>query len=145
MIQKTYFAKAAEINKKYYLIDAKDKILGRVATQAAILLRGKHKAVYTPFIDSGDYVIIVNAGQVRVTGNKLKDKIYQTYSGYPGGQKKYALEVMLQKSPAKVLEVAVNRMIPSGPLGNKIRTKLKVYAGEKHPHAAQKPEPVTII
>lgn len=145
MIQKTYFAKAADINKKYYLIDAKDKILGRVATQAAILLRGKHKAVYTPFIDSGDYVIIVNAGQVRVTGNKLKDKIYQTYSGYPGGQKKYTLEVMLQKSPAKVLEVAVNRMIPSGPLGNKIRTKLKVYAGEKHPHAAQKPELVTTI
>ncbi len=145
MIQKTYFAKAEEINKKYYLIDAKDQILGRIAAKAATLLRGKHKPLYTPFVDSGDFVVIINAEKVRVTGKKMKQKMYATYSGYPGGRKVTPLDVMLQKAPAKVLELAVGRMIPGGPLGNKVKTKLKVYAGDKHPHAAQKPELVPVI
>ena len=131
--------KPTEVEKKYYLIDAKDKILGKVATKAATILRGKHKPVYTPHIDTGDYVIIINADKVRVTGKKMQQKVYQRYSGYPSGQKSVKLEDMLKKAPTQVLRLAVNRMIPKGPLGNKIKTKLKVYAGEKHSHQAQKP------
>ncbi len=139
MMKKTYFAKASEVKRNCYLIDANNKILGRVAAQAAAILRGKHKRIYTPHVDTGDVVIIINAEKFRVSGKKLTDKVYQRYSGYPGGQKFTTLEQMLQKRPTQVLRLAINRMIPSGPLGNHIKRKLKIYAGDKHPHQAQKP------
>jgi large subunit ribosomal protein L13 len=136
---KTYLPKVAEMEHKCYLIDAKDKILGRVAAKAATILRGKHKRTYTPFLDTGDTVIIINAEKIRVTGKKLTDKVYLRYTGFPSGQRSVTLENMLAKRPEKVLELAVTRMLPSGPLAYKQATKLKVYAGEVHPHAAQKP------
>lgn len=139
MTQKTYMAKTENVEQKCYIIDAKDKILGRVAAKAATVLRGKHKPTYTPCIDSGDRVIIINAEKIKVTGKKLEDKEYQYYTGYHGGRKVTSLQDMLKKAPEEVLRLAVNRMIPSGALGNKVRTKLRVYAGDKHPHQAQKP------
>lgn len=136
---KSYIAKATDVEKKYYIIDAKDKILGRVAAKAAHVLRGKHKTMFTPHVDTGDFVIIINAEKIKVTGRKLEQKEYQRFSLYPSGQKKVVLKDMLVKSPTTVLKLAVGRMIQSGPLGNKIRTKLKIFAGDKHPHQAQKP------
>src|SRR3989338_4669570 len=138
-VQKSYMAKAGETEQKCYLIDAKDKILGKVATKAATILRGKHKPVYTPDVDTGDMVVIINAEKIAVSGNKLLTKEYQRYTGYHGGQKRVRLEELLDRSPTQVLRLAIERMIPSGPLGYKVKTKLKIYAGEKHPHAAQKP------
>ena len=142
--QKTYMAKATEVERKCYLIDAKDKILGRIATKAATILRGKHKPTFTPHVDTGDMVVIINAEKIAVTGNKLKQKEYQRYSGYHGGQKIMKLEEMLKRAPTQVLKLAITRMIPSGPLGNKIKTKLKIYVGDKHPHISQKPIPLEI-
>lgn len=144
MTQKTYMAKLSEVERKCYVIDAKDQILGRIATKAATILRGKHKPSYTPHVDTGDMVVIINAEKVKVTGNKLSQKEYKRYSGYPSGQKTVKLETMLEKAPTEVIRLAVNRMIPSGALGNKMRSKLKVYKGEEHPHVAQKPEPLEI-
>ena len=132
-------AKAGKVEQKCYLIDAKDKILGRVAAKAATILRGKHKPTYTPYVDTGDHVIIINAEKIKVTGKKLEDKEYQRYTGYHSGRKVVSLQDMLKKTPTTVLRLAVNRMIPHGALGNKVRTKLRVYAGDKHPHQAQKP------
>ncbi len=140
MNKKTYVAKKADIKRTWYLIDAKDQILGRLASRVAILLRGKHKAIYTPFIDTGDFVIVINADKVKVTGRKLKQKVYRRYSGYPGGQKEVTLENMLIKSPTTVIKLAVSRMIPTGALGSDVIKKLKVYAGDKHDHAAQNPK-----
>ncbi len=137
-------AKDATVERKCYIIDAKDKILGRIATKAATILRGKHKPTYTPHVDTGDMVIIINAEKFRVTGNKMEQKEYQRYSGYHGGQKIMKLEEMLKRAPTQPLRLAINRMIPSGPLGNKVKTKLKIYAGEDHPHTAQKPIPLEI-
>ncbi|HQP10690.1 MAG TPA: 50S ribosomal protein L13 [Candidatus Omnitrophota bacterium] len=142
--QKTYMATKAQVERKCYLIDAKDKVLGKVATKAAVILRGKHKTTYTPHVDTGDMVVIVNAEKFRVTGNKMLDKQYQYYTGYHGGQKTTNLQALLEKAPTKALQLAINRMIPSGPLGNKIKTKLKIYAGEKHPHTAQKLIPIEL-
>ena len=136
---KTYLPKVNEIEHKCFVIDAKDKILGKVAAKAASVLRGKHKRIFTPFLDTGDTVIIINAEKVKVTGKKLTDKVYTRYTGFPSGQRAMTLGVMLQKAPEKVLELAVSRMFPSGPLAYKQTAKLKVYAGEVHPHAAQKP------
>ncbi len=136
---KTYLPKVDQIEHKCYLIDAKDKVLGRVAVKAATLLRGKHKRTYTPFLDTGDTVVIINADKIKVTGKKLTDKIYTRYTGYPSGQRAVALGDMLEKRPIKVMELAVTRMLPSGPLGYKQSTRLKVYAGAEHPHVAQKP------
>ncbi|MFA5087792.1 MAG: 50S ribosomal protein L13 [Candidatus Omnitrophota bacterium] len=136
---KTYLPDMKKIQRKIFLIDAKDKILGRIATKAAVILRGKNKTIYTPHLDTGDTVVIINAEKVRVTGKKMQDKEYQRYSGYPGGQKRVKLGDMLKNAPTVVLRHAIENMIPKGPLGNKIRSRLKVYAGEKHPHAAQKP------
>ena len=136
---KTYIPKAEDIQKKVYLVDAKDKILGRVAAKAAHILRGKHKRIFTPHLDTGDTVVIINAEKIKVTGKKLTDKIYQRYTGYASGRRDVPLGVMLKKAPTKVLELAINRMIPSGPLGNQVRRHLKIYAGDKHPHQAQKP------
>ena len=136
---KTFLPKVEDLETKCYLIDAKDKVLGRIATKAATILRGKHKRTYTPFLDCGDNVVIINASKVRVTGNKLKDKIQDRYTGYPSGYREVNLGDMLAKSPTTVIELAVTRMIPGGPLGFKQKGKLRVYAGDKHPHAAQKP------
>ena len=136
---KTFLPKVSEIEHKCYVIDATDKILGRVAAKAASVLRGKHKRTYTPFLDTGDTVIIINAQKVRVTGKKLTDKVYSRYTGYPSGFREMTLEVMLAKRPIKVLELAVSRMFPRGPLAYKQTMRLKVYAGAEHPHAAQKP------
>ena len=143
-MQKTFMAKANEVERKCYVIDAKDQILGKVAAKAAVVLRGKHKTIFTPHVDTGDYVVIINAAKVRVTGNKLQQKEYQRYSGYPSGQRIVKLADMLANKPTKVIELAVKRMIPSGALGNKVLTKLKIYADEKHPHQAQKPIPLEI-
>ena len=137
--QKTYLAKPQEVQQKCYIIDAKDKILGRIATKAATILRGKHKASFTPYVDTGDYVIIINAEKIKVTGNKMKEKEYQRYSLYHSGQRRLTLENFLKKAPTKVLDIAVKGMLPHGTLGTKMRKKLKVYAGDKHPHQAQKP------
>lgn len=142
--QKTTMAKAKDVERKCYLIDANNKILGRVAAKAATVLRGKHKPMYTPHVDTGDYVVIINAAKVAVTGNKLTQKEYQRYSGYHGGQKTMTLGDMLKRAPEQVIHLAVTRMIPSGPLGNKVKTKLKIYAGDQHPHAAQKPIPLEV-
>ncbi|MCA9392793.1 MAG: 50S ribosomal protein L13 [Candidatus Omnitrophica bacterium] len=139
MKQKTFMANAQNTERQSYLIDATDKILGRVAAKAATVLRGKHKPTFTPHFDAGDNVIIINAEKIRVTGKKMEDKEYQRFSGYPSGQKTVKLKDLMAKNPAKVIELAVNRMIPSGPLGNQQRRKLKVYAGAEHPHQAQKP------
>ena len=136
---KTYLPKVNEIEHKCFVIDAKDQVLGKVAAKAASVLRGKHKAIFTPFLDTGDTVIIINASKVRVTGKKLTDKVYSRYTGYPSGQREMTLGQMLDKAPAKVLELAVSRMFPSGPLAYKQTAKLKVYEGCAHPHAAQKP------
>jgi large subunit ribosomal protein L13 len=139
IMQRTYSAKESDIKRSWYIVDAKDKILGRLATRVASVLIGKRKAIYTPNIDCGDHVIVINAGAIRVTGRKLKDKVYSHYSGYPGGQKRYTLETLLKKSPEKVLELAIKRMLPQSPLGRKMFLKLKVYAGDKHPHKSQNP------
>ena len=138
-MNKTYIAKQKEIEHRYYVVDAKDKILGRLATRVAIWLSGKHKVNYTPHIDCGDSVIVINAGQVRVTGNKLNDKVYRRYSGYAGGQKSVDLQTMLKKRPTEVLRLAISRMLPNTSLGRKMLKKLKIYADSVHPHKAQNP------
>jgi large subunit ribosomal protein L13 len=137
---KTYLPKEDQIERKWHLVDAQGKVLGRLASRIAILLRGKHKAIYTPHIDTGDGVIVINASKIRVTGKKMRDKLYRRYSGYPGGLKEVNLATMLTKKPETVIKLAVGRMIPKGALGEKVLKKLKVYAGDKHPHAGLKPE-----
>ncbi|MFC1510491.1 50S ribosomal protein L13 [Candidatus Omnitrophota bacterium] len=143
-MQKTTMANINTVERKCYIIDAQDKVLGRLAAKAATILRGKHKPTFTPHVDTGDTVVIINAEKVRVTGKKLVQKEYQRYSGYPSGQKTMRLDVMLERAPTQVLKLAITRMIPKGPLGNKMKTKLKIYAGDKHPHAAQKPIPLEV-
>jgi len=139
---KTYIAKEDEVldSRRWYIVNAQDQILGRLASQIASLLKGKHKPIYSPHQDVGDFVVVVNAEKIRVTGNKLKDKMYYRHSGYPGGQKATSLEQMLQKHPERVIELAVKRMLPKNALGRKMFLKLKVYPGPDHPHAAQVPE-----
>ncbi len=135
----TYIAKEEQIkDKKWYLIDAKGKVLGRLATQVATILRGKNNPKYTPFMDLGDYVVIINAEKIKVTGNKLKDKIYRYHTFYPGGLKSTNLEVLLEKKPELVVKKAIQGMIPHNRLGRAMIKKLKVYRGENHPHQAQK-------
>ena len=141
---KTYMPTASKIERKWYVIDAADQTLGRLATQIATVLRGKHKPIYTPYLDTGDYVIIINAEQVKVTGKKLEEKIYWHHTGWIGGQKKTTLKRMLQIHPERVVEHAVKGMLPKGPLGRQMYRKLHVYAGPEHPHAAQKPEEMKI-
>lgn len=136
---KTFLPKVNQIERKCYLVDAKDKILGRVATKVATILRGKHKRIFTPHLDTGDRVIIINAREVKVTGGKEQKKIYQRYSGYPSGQKTMTLEQLMKKAPTKAMKLAVDRMLPKGKLGNELRSRLRVYAGENHPHTAQQP------
>lgn len=138
-MNKTYVPKQEDIKRQWFLVDAKGKILGRVAAKVASILRGKHKPIFTPHLDTGDGVIIINASLIRVTGRKLKQKVYQRYSGYPGGQREVTLEVMLARKPETVMHLAVQRMLPSGPLGRDMIKKLKIYADDKHPHKAQNP------
>lgn len=141
---KTYMAKTAEVERKWYVVDAADKTLGRLSANVAAVLRGKNKPVFTPHIDTGDYVIIINADKIKVTGKKMSDKIYYNHSDYPGGMKETTLGEMLAKKPAMVIELAVKGMLPKGPLGRQMLKKLFVYAGDQHPHAAQKPETLDI-
>ncbi|MBL7085060.1 MAG: 50S ribosomal protein L13 [Candidatus Omnitrophica bacterium] len=139
-MNKTFIANPKKIKREWYLIDAKGKILGRVATQVAGLLLGKHKSVFTPHLDCGDYVVIINAKDIRVSGRKMKQKLYKRYSGYPGGLKQTPLEEVLKSKPTEVLKHAVKGMLPKGPLGRDIFKKLKVYAGTEHSHQAQNPK-----
>jgi len=144
MKQKSYMAKPNEVETKCYVIDAKDKVLGKVATKAAVVLRGKHKPQYTPHVATGDQVIIINAEKIAVTGNKLETKEYQRYTGFHSGQRVIKLKDFLKKSPTKVIQLAIKRMIPTGALGNIAKSKLKIYVGDKHPHQAQKPIPLDV-
>ncbi len=141
---KTYVTKASDIERKWYVVDAADKTLGRLASTVATILRGKNKPTFSPSIDTGDNVIVINAEKIKVTGKKLSDKIYYSHSDYPGGMRETTLAEMLDKKPAKVIELAVKGMLPSGPIGKQMLTKLHVYAGAEHPHAAQKPETLDI-
>ena len=140
---KTFMASPATIDRKWYVVDATDMTLGRLASEVAKVLRGKNKAIFTPHIDTGDYVIVVNADKVKVTGKKLDQKIYYHHSDYVGGMKEATLREMMAKKPEKVVELAVKGMLPKGPLGRQMYTKLHVYAGPEHQHAAQKPEVLT--
>ena len=134
---KTYSPKAADIERQWHLIDASDQVLGRLATRVAGLLMGKHKPTFSRHMDTGDFVVIINAAKVRVTGNKTKQKLYYRHSGYPGGLKSTSLEKMMQTDPTRVIEHAVKGMLPHNRLGAQMKKKLKVYAGEAHPHLAQ--------
>jgi large subunit ribosomal protein L13 len=139
---KTISAKEAEIQRDWYVIDAQGQTLGRLATRTAAVLRGKHKPLYTPHVDCGDYVIIINAEKVHVTGQKMSQKKYYRHSGYPGGLKEISLRDQLQKFPERVLESAVRGMLPKNRLGRRMFKKLKVYPGPNHPHQAQQPKPM---
>jgi large subunit ribosomal protein L13 len=139
---KTFSATKADIQRRWYHIDADGKVLGRVASQIAILLRGKHKPIYTPHMDTGDHVIVVNASKIRLTGNKLEDKFYARHSGYPGGFKSILAGKLLAQKPERVIEIAVKGMLPKNKLGRAMFKKLKVYGGVNHPHQAQCPEPL---
>ncbi|HIR97157.1 MAG TPA: 50S ribosomal protein L13 [Candidatus Merdisoma faecalis] len=140
---KTYMASPATIERKWYVVDATGYTLGRLASEVAKVLRGKNKAIFTPHIDTGDYVIVVNADKIKVTGKKLDQKIYYRHSEYVGGMKETTLREMMAKKPEKVVELAVKGMLPKGPLGRQMYTKLHVYAGPEHNHQAQKPEVLT--
>jgi len=141
---KTFSAKASEVPRKWWLIDAKDKVLGRVAVKAANLLRGKEKSVFTPHVDTGDFVIVVNADKVRVTGKKEEQKTFMSFSGYVGGHKSENVRARRVRHPELLIERAVRGMIPHNRLGRSVYRKLKVYRGEDHPHAAQQPAPVKL-
>ena len=136
----SYFPKQGEISRKWYVVDAAGQTLGRLASQIARILMGKENPRYTPFIDTGDHVIVVNAGKLRVTGMKSEQKVYQRYTGYPGGLRTEEFKQRLEKRPERIVEQAVVRMLPKTKLGRQMVSKLKVYRGEKHPHQAQKPE-----
>ena len=137
---KSYMAKPNEIEKKWYVIDAEDKVLGRLATEVATILRGKHKPIYTPHVDTGDYVIIINADKVKLTGKKLEQKQYKYHTGYPGGFKAVSYEKMMAEKPEKIIQLAVKGMLPKNSLGRQMFGKLKVYSGPEHNHEAQQPE-----
>jgi len=141
---KTFSAKPAEVRRDWFVVDATGKTLGRLSTEIAHRLRGKHKPEYTPHVDTGDYIIVVNAEKVRVTGNKLKDKMYHRYTGYIGHLKSIPLEKLLAEHPERAIEIAVKGMLPRGPLGRKMLTKLRVFKGPEHDHAAQQPIPLEV-
>ncbi len=140
----TYVAKPADIKRKWYVIDADGLTLGRLASEVAKILRGKHKPEYTPFLDTGDHVIVVNAAKITLSGNKLDQKLYRYHTQYPGGLKEINYRVMMQKKQERVLELAVKGMLPKNALGRAMYRKLRVYAGPEHNHAAQKPETLTL-
>lgn len=140
---KTFMASPATIDRKWYVVDATDMTLGRLCSEVAKVLRGKNKAIFTPHIDTGDYVIVINAEKIKVTGKKMDQKVYRRHSDYVGGMKEATLREKLDKKPEEVIELAVKGMLPKGPLGRQMYTKLYVYAGSDHKHAAQKPEVLT--
>ena len=137
---KTTMAKANEVDRKWYVIDAEDKVLGRLATEVANILRGKNKPIYTPHVDTGDFVIVINAEKVKMTGTKWDDKIHASHTGYPGGRREVVYKEIREKHPERVIEYAVKGMLPKSRLGRSMFGKLKVYAGPNYPHEAQKPE-----
>lgn len=139
---KTYYAKPQEVERAWVLIDATDQVLGRVAVKAAQILKGKHKPQYTPHVDTGDFVVVINADKIRATGNKAEDKRYYRHSGYPGGLKSESFNEAMAKHPERVIEHAVKGMLPKNTLGRAMGKKLKVYAGAEHPHMAQKPREI---
>ncbi len=141
---KTFMKRPEDVKRAWFIVDADGIILGRMATKIAMVLRGKDKAEYTPHVDTGDHIIVINAEKVRVTGKKLTDKKYHTYSGYPSGQKEYSLETMLKNKPEEVIRKAVKGMLPKNTLGRQMLTKLKVYKGSEHPHVAQGPKELKI-
>ena len=141
---KTFSAKEQDIERAWWVVDATDKTLGRLATEIASYLRGKHKPIFTPHVDCGDYVIVINAEKIHVTGRKMDQKMYYRHSGYPGGLKSINLRDQLAKNPERVIEAAVRGMLPKNRLGRRIYAKLKVYAGPEHPHAAQNPQPLEL-
>jgi large subunit ribosomal protein L13 len=143
-IMKTFSAKPDEVRRDWFLVDADGKTLGRLSTEIARRLRGKHKPEYTPHVDTGDYIVVVNADKIRVTGNKMKDKMYHRYTGYVGNLKTMSLEKLMQESPERALQFAVKGMLPRNPLGRKMYAKLRVFAGPEHTHAAQQPVPLEI-
>lgn len=140
----TKFVKPEDANRKWYLVDAKDQVLGRLATKIAGVIRGKNKAIFTPNMDTGDFVVVINADKIKMTGKREELKTYSHYSGYPGGLKTRKYSEMLQKKPEFIIETAVRGMLPKNRLGNKLIKKLKVYKGEEHPHKAQKPETISL-
>lgn len=137
---KTYVAKPSTIRRGWFIVDAKDQTLGRLASEIAVRLRGKHKPEYTPFLDTGDYIVVINAAKMAVTGKKRTDKMYYRHTGYPGGIKSETLGKLIARHPERVLESAVRGMLPKGPLGRAMFRKLKVYGGDEHPHVAQQPQ-----
>ena len=141
---KTFSAKAHEVRRDWYVVDAADKTLGRLASEIALRLRGKHKPEYTPHVDTGDYIVVVNADRIRVTGRKASDKMYHHHTGYIGNLKSISFEKLQQKAPGRVLELAVKGMLPKNPLGRAMYRKLKIYAGPEHQHAAQQPKALDI-
>ena len=141
---KTFSAKPHEVKRDWFVVDATDLVLGRLASQVALRLRGKHKAIYTPHVDTGDFIVVVNVDKLRVTGTKAQDKKYYRHSGYPGGIYETNFTKLQQRCPARVLEKAVKGMLPKGPLGYAMLKKLKCYAGAEHPHAAQQPQVLAI-
>lgn len=141
---KTYVPKQGEIERDWWVVDAAGLTLGRLSTVVADRLMGKHKPSWTPFLDTGDHVVVVNAGRVRLTGNKLAQKMYRSHSGYPGGLRETSAAEMMERHPERVIEFAVKGMLPKGPLGRGMARKLKVYAGGEHPHEAQKPKPLAV-
>jgi large subunit ribosomal protein L13 len=138
---KTYHQKPSEVQRDWYVIDASGKVLGRLATQISTLLRGKHKPTFTPSVDGGDFVIVVNAEKIVLTGRKPNQKIYYRHTGYPGGLKATPYKMMLAKHPDRILRLAVKRMLPKNRMGRRLLSKLRIYAGPNHPHAAQQPKP----
>ncbi|HCH25517.1 MAG TPA: 50S ribosomal protein L13 [Oceanospirillaceae bacterium] len=141
---KTVSTKPAEVTRDWYVVDAEGKTLGRLATEIARRLRGKHKPEFTPHVDTGDYIVVVNAEKVHVTGKKAQDKMYYRHTGYPGGLRSMSFEKMVDHAPERTIEFAVKGMLPKGPLGRAMYTKLKVYAGNEHPHQAQQPQELTL-
>ena len=141
---KTFSAKAEEVTRDWYVVDATNKTLGRLSTEIARRLRGKHKPIYTPHVDTGDYIVVVNAEKIRVTGNKMKDKMYHRYTGYIGNLKSMPLEKLLKETPERALQFAVKGMMPRNSLGRKMYSKLRVFAGPEHSHEAQQPTPLDI-
>lgn len=141
---KTFTARAESVRRDWYLVDAQGKTLGRLAAEIASRLRGKHKPEYTPHVDTGDYIVVVNAEKVAVTGNKANRKVYYSHTGYPGGIKEITFAKLIEKAPERAIQSAVKGMLPRGPLGREMFRKLKVYAGAEHPHTAQQPKTLTI-
>jgi large subunit ribosomal protein L13 len=140
----TYIPKAKELSRRWFVIDARGKVLGKLAARAATILRGKHKPTYTPFLDTGDHVVVINAGEIKLTGNKEEDKFYHHHSGYLGGMKSVAAIDVRRRHPERLVEDAIRGMLPKTKLGRAMFTKLKVYVADQHPHTAQKPQPLSI-